>query len=216
MCYSLEASFAAAAALAVVGAATIKKALRSDRSMLAFALFPAVFSLHQFIEGVVWYSIEKPFHVSVVFRYSYVFIAFLVWPVLTPLAAALAETNKWRQRAWTLLFACGLGLSGYLSIKLAGSGGIEASVVNHSISYVVKYQARPPIQVDYAYAAITAIPLLCFGNKIVKVIGVGVLTTFAYSFFEMREVWFSVWCMAAAVFSGLFFFSVSNNAAIRH
>lgn len=100
-------------------------------------------------------------------------------------------------------------------IKLAGSDGIEASVVNHSISYFVKYQTRPPIQVDYAYAAITAIPLLCFGNKIVRVIGVGVLATFAYSFFEMREVWFSVWCMAAAVFSGLFFFSVSNNAAIH-
>jgi len=54
MCYSLEASFAVGGALAFVGLATIKKALRSNRSMLVFALFPAVFSLHQLIEGVVW------------------------------------------------------------------------------------------------------------------------------------------------------------------
>jgi hypothetical protein len=33
-------------------------------SMLVFALFPAVFSLHQLIEDVVWSSIEHPFHAS--------------------------------------------------------------------------------------------------------------------------------------------------------
>jgi hypothetical protein len=213
VCYSLEASFAVGAALAVVGFATIRKALRSNRSMLVFALFPAVFSLHQFIEGIVWFSIEHPFHASAVFRYSYIFIAFLVWPVLAPLASAVATTDHWWRRVWTFLFACGLALEGYLSMKLAGADGIEASVVGRSISYVVKYPTRSPIQADYAYAAITALPLLFFGNKVVSVIGVGVLATFVYSFLEMREVWFSVWCMAAAVFSGLFFFSIRNEDA---
>jgi hypothetical protein len=163
-----------------------------------------VFSLHQFIEGIVWFSIEHPFHASAVFRYSYIFIAFLVWPVLAPLAAAVATTDHWWRRVWAFLLACGPSLVGYLSMKLAGADGIEASVVGHSISYVVKYQTRPPIQVDYAYAAITALPLLFFGNKVISVIGVGVLATFVYSFLEMSEVWFSVWCMTAAVFSGLF------------
>ena len=183
--------------------------------MLVFAFFPAVFSLHQFIEGIVWFSIEHPFHASAVFRYSYIFIAFLVWPVLAPLAAAVATTDHWWRRVWAFLLACGLALVGYLSMKLAGADGIEASVVGHSISYVVKYQTRPPIQVDYAYAAITALPLLFFGNKVISVIGVGVLATFVYSFLEMREVWFSVWCMTAAVFSGLFFFSISNDTPLR-
>ncbi len=208
MCYSLEASLAVGGALAFVGFATIKKAVRSNRST-------AVFSLHQLIEGVIWSSIEHPFRASTVFQYSYIFIAFLVWPVLAPLASAVAATNHWWQRVWTFLFVCGLALAGYLSVKLAGSDGIEASVVGHSISYVVKYQTPPPIQLDYAYAAITVLPLLFFGNRIVTVIGFGVLATFVYSFFEMREVWFSVWCMAAAVFSGLFFFSIPNYAPIR-
>jgi hypothetical protein len=215
VCYSLEASFAVGAALAAVGFATIRKALRSNRSMLVFAFFPAVFSLHQFIEGVIWFSIEQPFHAGAVFLYSYIFIAFLVWPVLAPLAAAVATSDHWWRRVWAFMFGVGLALAGYLSAKLAGADGIEATVLGHSISYVVKYQRRPPIQVDYAYAAITALPLLFFGNKIISVIGVGVLATFVYSFLEMREVWFSVWCMAAAVFSGLFFFSISNDKPLR-
>ena len=111
MCYSLEASFTVGTALAFVGFATVKKALRSDRSMLVFALFPAVFSLHQLIEGVVWSSIEHPFHASTVFQYSYIFIAFLVWPVLAPLASAVAATDHLWKRIWWFLFACGLALA---------------------------------------------------------------------------------------------------------
>jgi hypothetical protein len=102
VCYSLEASFAVGAALAAVGFATTRKALRSNRSMLVFAFFPAMFSLHQIIKGIVWFSIEQPFHASVVFRYSYIFIAFLVWPVLAPLAAAVATTDHWWRRVWVL------------------------------------------------------------------------------------------------------------------
>ncbi len=144
MCYSLEASFAVGAALAAVGFATTRKALRSNRSMLVFAFFPAMFSLHQIIEGIVWFSIEQPFHASAVFRYSYIFIAFLVWPVLAPLAAAVATTNHWWRRIWVFMFVCGLALVAYLSMKLAGADEIEATVLGHSISYVVKYQTRPP------------------------------------------------------------------------
>jgi len=53
MCYSLEASVNAGVCLAIVGAGVVRKALRFDRKMLAFACFPLVFSVHQFIEGAV-------------------------------------------------------------------------------------------------------------------------------------------------------------------
>ena len=181
MCYSLEASFAVGAALTAVGFATIRKALRSNRSMLVFAFFPAVFSLHQFIEGIVWFSIEQPFHASAVFRYSYILIAFLVWPVLAPLAAAVATTDHWWRRVWVFMFVCGLALAGYLSMKLAGADGIEATVLGHSISYVVKYQTRPPSSGIRLFS-----PPSVLRSKSCA-IGVGVLATFVYSFLEMRE-----------------------------
>jgi uncharacterized protein DUF6629 len=58
MCVSAAASFAAGSVLAVAGAATVRRALRYDRSMLVFSLFPAIFALHQFIEGAVWLSVD--------------------------------------------------------------------------------------------------------------------------------------------------------------
>jgi len=57
------------------------------------------------------------------FRYLYTIIAFLVWPVLTPLAAALAEIDPRRNRVWALMTGCGILLALYLSIKLAGADG---------------------------------------------------------------------------------------------
>ena len=213
MCYSPETSFAAGSVLALVGVATIKKSLRYDRSMLVFSMFPAIFSVHQFIEGFVWLSIDGAID-GKIFRYLYIFIAVLLWPILTPLAAVVSESDRTRRRARTVLFALGLILGGYLVVKLAKATGIEAKVVGHSISYIIHYDSRPPIFIDYAYATITIIPLVTLQNRIIRVIGILVGISFLYSYLEMREVWFSVWCLAAAAFSVLFLFSIRS--ADRH
>ena len=74
MCYSPEASFAVGSVLAIVGVGAIRKALQYDRTMLMFSLFPAIFSLHQFLEGVVWLSVDGAFD-GKIFRYLYIYIA---------------------------------------------------------------------------------------------------------------------------------------------
>jgi hypothetical protein len=202
-------SFAVGAALAIVGAATIRKALRHDRRMLAFALFPAIFSFHQFTEGLVWLSLDgggdgRPF------SHVYVFIAFLLWPFLTPLAGMLAEPDPFRERLRALFFVAALGLVSYLAYKLALASGLEVKVVGGSLSYVIGYDSHPPAAVDYAYAAAALVPLLTLPNRILNLIGLLVGASFLYTFLEMREVWFSVWCLSAAIFSGLFFFAVKG------
>ena len=105
MCYSFEASLVASVGLATAGVNMVRKSLRLDRRMLVFAFFPLVFACHQLIEAVVWRSMEHPFDESVIFRYAYVMIAFLVWPVLAPLAALVAETNPGRKPFWKFLLA---------------------------------------------------------------------------------------------------------------
>jgi hypothetical protein len=119
MCVSAEASFAAGSVLAVAGVATVRRALRYDRSMLVFSLFPAIFALHQFIEGAVWLSVDGVIDGNL-FRYLYIAIAFLLWPVLTPFAAAFAEKDpRWRTARY-FLFALGLMLGGYGTAKNTG------------------------------------------------------------------------------------------------
>jgi hypothetical protein len=209
MCYSLEASIIAGTGLAVVGVATVVKAWRYDRPMLAFACFPLVFSLHQFVEGVVWYSVAHPFEGAEAFRYLYTMIAFLVWPILTPAAAAIAD--KRRRRLWTRLCGCGVALALYLSAKLAGADGIDLRVVRHSLAYDPLFD-RPPLIADIVYLALAVVPLVSLGNKALTSFGVLVFLTFVYSILENREAWYSVWCLSAAVFSLLIAYAIRADA----
>jgi hypothetical protein len=207
MCVSAEASFAVGSVLAVVGVATIRKALRYDRSMLVLSLFPAIFSLHQFIEGAVWLSVDGVIDEKI-FRYLYIIIAFLLWPVLAPFASAVAEKDpRWRTARYTL-FALGLMLGGYLAVKLARASDVEVKIIGHSLSYIVGYDTKPPAIMKFAYAALAIIPLVTLRNRVINMMGALVGFSFLYSYVEMKAVWFSVWCLEAAILSLLVFFSI--------
>ena len=56
MCFSVEASFASAAVVGGIGAATLIK-VREPRELLLGAL-PLMFAFHEFDEGTVWLSLE--------------------------------------------------------------------------------------------------------------------------------------------------------------
>jgi len=207
MCFSPEASFAVGSVLGIVGIVTIRKALRYDRTMLIFSLFPMIFSFHQFLEGAVWLSVDGALD-GKIFRYLYIYIAVLLWPVMTPLASAAAETDPLRRRVRYVLLAAGLALASYLAFKLATATGIEVKVVGHSLSYIIGYDPKLPVFTDYAYAAITLLSLLTSRNRVINALGVLVGISFLYTYVEMKEVWYSVWCMTAAVFSAFVFFSI--------
>jgi len=207
MCISAPVSFAVSAALAVVGAATIRKALAHDRPMLFFALFPAIFSIHQFSEGMVWLSMSgivdgKPY------SYAYIFVAVLVGPFLTPLAAALAESDLRVRRRRYVLFSVALVVVGYLVFKLANASGLDVTVVEQSLSYVINYDAPPPANAGYAYAVATVVPLLTLRSPAIRLIGALIGATFLYAIAEKREVWFSARCFSAAIFSALILFAI--------
>lgn len=210
MCYSFEASLIAGVGLATAGVNMVRKSLRLDRRMLFFAFFPLVFACHQLIEAVVWRSMEHPFDESVIFRYAYVMIAFLVWPVLAPLAALVAETNPGRKWFWKFLLAGGVVLTLYLIGKLLNSSGVDVFVNGRSLQYEVAYDQEPPPLAAFLYVLITMLSFLLVDNRIVRLIGLAILATFFYSIFEMRAVWYSVWCMLAALFSLMFALAIRS------
>jgi hypothetical protein len=211
MCVSAPASFIAGSALAVVGAITIIKARRYDRQMLLFALFPVIFSFHQFIEGFVWLSLGGTFS-GTKFIYIYLFIATSLWPSFCPLASLWVEPSRVNQAARYVLFAAGLSLSAYQFFQLATSSGIEVKVVGHSLSYIIGYRSPPPEFINYTYALITVSPLFIVRNQTLDILGILAGAAFLYTLFEMREVWYSVWCFSAAVFSAFLYFSIKGPA----
>jgi hypothetical protein len=209
MCYSLEASVTASIGLALAGGGMVAKAMIHDRRMLLFALFPLVFSAHQLIEGVVWYSWFNPFEGDAAFRYLYTAIAFIVWPVLTPFAAAYSATDSERRRLWLLLGGAGVVLGFYLVGKLLVADGIELAVVKHSLAYTPMFE-RPPVVVHFLYVALTVAPLVYSERRGLVLFGGVVFVTFFWALAENRPAWYSVWCLAAAVFSLIIAFAIER------
>lgn len=212
MCYSLEASVTAGIGLAVAGGGMVAKAMIHDRRMLLFAFFPLVFSVHQMTEGVVWYGWLHPFDGEMAFRYLYTGIAFIVWPVLTPFAAAYAETSAERRRLWRNLGATGMVLGLYLVVKLAYADGIELAVVKHSLAYTPMFE-RPPVIVHFLYVVLTVAPLVFSERRGLVVFGCVVFVTFFWALVDNRPAWYSVWCLSAAVFSLFIAFAIERAPA---
>jgi hypothetical protein len=199
MCYSLEASITAGLGLGLAGYGMVSKALRYDRRMLLFAAFPLVFSAHQFVEAAVWLTRNDPV-AGQPYRYVYTLIAFTMWPVLTPAAAAYAESDPERNRLWWTMGCVGIVLAAYLIAKLAGADGIDLSVYRHSLAYDPLFE-RPPLVTDFLYLVLTVSPLIFSQRRAINVFGVAVLATFFMALAANRPAWYSVWCLAAAVFS---------------
>lgn len=199
MCYSLEASITAGLGLGLAGVGMVSKALRHDRRMLLFAAFPLVFSIHQFTEAAVWLTLKDP-EDGQFFRYLYTLIAFAVWPVFTPFAAACAETDAERKRVFLSMGAVGVILAVYLIAKLAGADGIDISIVKHSLAYDPLFE-RPPLVAHFLYVLLTVAPLMMSDRRAINIFGVIVLLTFVFALVANRPAWYSLWCLAAAVFS---------------
>jgi hypothetical protein len=199
MCYSLEASITAGLGLGLAGYGMVSKALRYDRRMVLFAAFPLVFSAHQFVEAAVWLTRADPV-AGQPYRYVYTLIAFTMWPVLTPVAAAYAESDPERNRLWWTMGGVGIVLAAYLIAKLAGADGIDLSVYRHSLAYDPLFE-RPPLVTDFLYLVLTVSPLIFSQRRAINVFGVAVLATFFLALAANRPAWYSVWCLAAALFS---------------
>jgi hypothetical protein len=211
MCLSFAASVNAGLSLAVIGGATVYKAQRYDPRMLGFAVFPLVFAAHQLVEAIVWWSVAHPFEGDHIFRYLYTGIAFLVWPVLTPFAAAYAETDPKRRRLWTLMLYVGEALAFYLFVKLLLTDGIDLTVYKHSLAYDPGFE-RPPLIAHFLYVVLTVVPLVSFDNRALRLFGALVFLSFLYALANNRPAWYSLWCMSAAVFSFVVAFAIRHGA----
>ena len=109
MCYSAEASFIASGVLA--GTSIAISRLPKEKNSHLLAAVPAIFAVHQFIEGSIWLnqgkSVPAAFMEGSVFAYA--LIAYVLWPLFIPLAAYFMEVNQRRRILILLCQAVGLG-----------------------------------------------------------------------------------------------------------
>ena len=204
MCFSAEASFAASGALAAASIAIAR--IPKAKPEIPLSLFPAIFSVHQFIEGILWLNhdgvISEGYNSLAV--YAFVFIAFVLWPVYVPFAAHLTESGKLRRKIMLICQLLGIYVAITLLICIVRNS-VEVSVVGHSFSYKV---IGIPDNFLAPYFVSSLVPFLVSSRKQLVIFGIVLAFSSAVaSMVASSTTYPSVWCFYAAILSlGLYFY----------
>lgn len=203
MCFSAAASFAASAVLLPLGLYSVYKALKTNKDYLLFSFIPFIFSIHQFIQGLIWDTLHARSYVSLYHSVlAFTFIAFFIWPFYIPLSIYAIEPNKRRKKIFLGLIFCGLalGLASYVPL-LIGVITVEVSIVKHSISYPVYQPVYMQNIYTVFYALIVIISLFLSSIRKIRVFGILLLSAFLFSAVCYYYTITSVWCFFAALLS---------------
>jgi len=218
MCFSANASFAAAAGLSIISLLSLQKA--RTKKMLPLAASPLFFALQQGCEGIVWITLNAGDSTSILHMigmYSFLFFAAFWWPIWIPLSFYIPETVT-RRKKLLLATTCIGALSGivlFISWVFYTTG---AQIINHHIDYPVinypfgitnKWVAQFiswMIYVSYCLATIAPFFISSIHYAWILGIAIGSGLFITYLFYAMALP--SVWCFFAAISSVLLYFII--------
>ncbi len=213
MCFSAEASFVSSGILTIGVIATLRQIRNPEQR--AFAFFPLIFALHQFIEGCLWLtrSYAAPPGLVEFLSHAFPFIAYVVWPVLLPYAIDRLEDVPGRKK---LLLSCrtvGAGLSIFYLYYIA-KGPVTAVFVNQSIHYEFYFSFWILSQWLYGFSIIGA--TLISSHKIVNLFGIGLIIAYNIAKQFYLASYPSVFCHLAAWLSLIIFLEIRYGARFRN
>lgn len=211
MCFSAEASFAAAGLLAVVGYATIRQA--KGKEQLPLALIPWLFSLQQLSEGVLWLFLDDGIKQSAIVyaaQFIYLLIAYIVILVWIPLSAFCLEQVPWRRVVMGLLLGCSVVLA-VINLDRLTVSHLVLRIQQASIQYPYTDWTR-----GIPYILTVCLPFLFSSQP--RAWLMGTLGIFAFGIALYFYFWTvaSVWCFFAALISILIYWVLTPQKEIRN
>lgn len=201
MCFSATASFVAAAALGVVGTATVAKAKTTKE--LPLAMMPLVFALQQFIEGLLWLSIHGTREYLMPLTVVFLFFAFFWWPIYAPLVAFIAETDKTRRKIIAGFCFAGALVGTYIFGSYLISPA-PAEIMVRCVAYPIGGPAI--ILFTYLYVLVTVGAGIVSSRLIIKIFCLLLGTAALLSWIFYTTTFTSVWCFFAALISAVIYF----------
>ena len=200
MCFSAEASFGAAAVLAVAGAISIKKANTFPQRV--FAVIPLFFAVQQCIEGFLWLVLKNPVYTEwkVPLILGFLVFAYLVWPVYIPFSMALFEKNTGRRKIQ--LGFLGLGFLLILCfLYMMIFQHPDATAANLHIKYTFSYTPPASWLWGILYLVPTVVSMIISSAKKMWIMGIINLTSYLFSILYFSGNVLSVWCFFGALAS---------------
>jgi hypothetical protein len=198
VCFSATASFVGSGVLGAVGAVTLTKV--KHRRELLFASLPALFGVHQLIEGFVWLGLHGTFSPVVTHDVGAAFMLYAqgLLPFLIPLSVLSFESDV-RSRRRMLPFVAIGGLTTLYMLWALTAYSLQVYIENDSIVYVNPATNHTAVAVLYIIATCGSL----FFSKVKDMIlfGAANLIILLVVMAVKRYAFTSVWCAYAAIAS---------------
>lgn len=198
MCFSATANFVGSGVLGAGGIATLTKV--KHRRELLFAALPALFAIHQFIEGFVWLGLDGILSPAVAHDMGAAFMLYAqgLLPFLLPLSVLLFEPNA-KSRGRMLPFVVLGGATALYILWALTAYPLQLYVRGHSIVYM--NQATNNTAVAMLYVVATCGSLFFSKVRMMVIFGAANLAILLLVMEVKRYAFTSLWCAYAAVAS---------------
>ena len=198
MCFSATANFVGSGVLGAVGVVTLTR-VRHRRELL-FAALPALFAIHQFIEGFVWLGLDGILSPVVAHDMGAAFMLYAqgLLPFLLPLSVLLFEPNG-RSRGRMLPFLVLGGATTLYILWALTAFPLQLFVRGNSIVYI--NQATNNTAVGLLYVIATCGSLFFSKIRMMVLFGAANLVILLTVMAFKRYAFTSLWCAYAAVAS---------------
>ena len=202
MCFSAEADFVSGAVISGVGVATLTK-VEQPRE-LALGALPLALGLHQLVEAFVWLGLDgslSPASTESAIN-LYLTIAWIVVPVLVPLAVMLITPHGPRRHAMAVCVVLGAVTATYLGTAVM-RGDVTAHIAHHTIQYggAPRYAGIATL----VYVVATCAPPLLSRQPAIVWFGTANIGAVAIIALVQVNGLTSVWCLWAAIASALIY-----------
>ena len=198
MCFSAEVDVVAGLAVGAVGVDALRH-VRRPRDLSLGAL-PLLLGAHQLTEAFVWWADEGRVSVSTgrTAAWLYVGFAYVVLPLLVPLAVRAVEPDHGRRRvmAWAAVVG---GLVALVHLSGMLEHPVRAEVDGHRIAYGTGVDYGGPLAV--VYMASTVGGLLASSHRHVVTFGKANVVALPVLALVSTRALASLWCAWAAVTS---------------
>jgi hypothetical protein len=198
VCFSATANFVGSAGLGAMGAVTLAKV--KHRRELLFAALPALFAIHQFIEGFVWLGLDGILSPAVAHDMGAAFMLYAqgLLPFLLPLSVLLFEPDVKSRRRMLPFLVIG-GLTTLYILWALTAYPLQVYVRGNSIVYL--NQATNNTAVALLYVIATCGSLFMSRIRMMVVFGAANLMILLIVMEFKRYAFTSLWCAYAAVAS---------------
>jgi hypothetical protein len=200
VCFAPQADLVAGIGVTAVGVDACRN-IRGRSDHLLLATLPLILGVHELIEDFVWWGLQGhvPHEAGRVALWAYMLIAFVVLPVLVPVAVLVLEPTERRKRRMVPFVALGAVVSTILLVAML-RGPVSAARHPWHLSYSIALHHAVVVVGLYVVAICGA--LLFSGYRHIVVFGLANLAIVLVLAGLTADGFASLWCVYAAISAG--------------